>query len=42
MDQVLKYNILDFSAWEDETTFEAQFDKLLRGLRIFYEEEPKV
>ncbi len=39
MNQVKKYNILDFSAWQDESTFEAQFDKLLRGLRIFYEEE---
>ncbi len=39
MNQVKKYNILDFSAWENESTFEAQFDKLLRGLRIFYEEQ---
>ena len=38
-EQIEEYLILDFSAWEDRTTFEAQFDKLLRGLRIFYEEE---
>lgn len=30
---------ITLSAWEDRATFEAQFDKLLRGLRIFYEEE---
>ncbi len=37
--QIEKYNILDFSQWKDPATFEAQFDRLLRGLRIFYEPE---
>ena len=39
MNQVKKYNILDFFAWRDRSTFEAQFERLIRGLRIFYEEE---
>jgi uncharacterized protein YjbI with pentapeptide repeats len=36
MEQVMEYNILDFSAWEDGTTFEAKFAKLLNGLDLFY------
>jgi hypothetical protein len=32
MEQVMEYDILDFSAWEDETQFEAAFRKLLDGL----------
>ena len=39
MNQIKKYNILDFSAWQDEEIFEAQFERLIRGLRIFYEED---
>ncbi len=38
-EQIEEYLILDFSTWEDRATFDEQFDKLLRGLRIFYEEE---
>ncbi len=37
--QIEKYHILDFSQWQDATTFDTQFDKLLNGLRIFYEPE---
>jgi uncharacterized protein YjbI with pentapeptide repeats len=36
MEQVMKYNILDFSKWEDESVFEKQFRKLLDGLDLFY------
>ena len=28
----------NFSEWEDRLSFDRQFDKLVRGLRIFYEE----
>ena len=38
-EQIEEYMILDFSKWQDRSTFEQQFDRLLRGLRIFYEEE---
>lgn len=37
MDQVRKYNILDFSGWQDDGIMERQFEKLVRGLRLFYE-----
>ncbi len=37
--QIMKYNVLDFSEWQDSATFDTQFDRLLRGLRIFYEPE---
>ncbi len=36
MEQVMEYNILDFSKWEDESTFKAKFAKLLSGLDLFY------
>lgn len=36
MEQVMEYNILDFSKWEDESTFQAKFAKLLSGLDLFY------
>jgi hypothetical protein len=36
MEQVMEYNILDFSQWEDEGTFNAKFGKLLSGLDLFY------
>jgi uncharacterized protein YjbI with pentapeptide repeats len=36
MEQVMKYNILDFSRWEDKNVFEKQFGKLLDGLDLFY------
>ena len=29
-------NILDFSAWKTKA-FDGQFDKLLRGMKIYYE-----
>jgi uncharacterized protein YjbI with pentapeptide repeats len=36
MEQIMEYNILDFSGWEDKSTFEAKFAKLLSGLDLFY------
>lgn len=36
MNQVKKYNILDFSKWEDKDFFQIQFGKLLKGLNIYY------
>lgn len=36
MEQIMEYNILDFSKWENETEFEKQFKKLLDGLDLFY------
>lgn len=39
MSQVKKYNILDFSDWENHPFFENQMKKLLRGLKLFYGKE---
>jgi len=40
MEQVMEYNILPFSNWEDDSVFEDQFAKLLNGLDLFYK-KPK-
>ena len=37
-EQIEEYKVLDFSGWEEKATFETQFDRLIRGLKIFYEE----
>lgn len=36
MEQIMEYNILDFSAWEDDVKFERMFRKLIDGLQLFY------
>jgi hypothetical protein len=36
MDQIMEYNILDFSEWEDDVQFEGMFRKLIDGLELFY------
>ena len=36
MSQIKKYNILDFSGWETNTNFEKDFEKLAKGLDLFY------
>ena len=36
MEQVMEYNILDFSAWEDDGKFGNTFNKLIDGLGLFY------
>jgi hypothetical protein len=36
MEQVMEYNILNFSAWQDDGKFENTFNKLIDGLELFY------
>lgn len=36
MEQIMEYNILDFSGWEDDVKFEGMFRKLIDGLELFY------
>lgn len=36
MEQIMEYNILDFSAWEDNSKFDGIFRKLIDGLELFY------
>ena len=36
MEQVMEYNILDFSEWEDDSKFEDMFRRLIDGLELFY------
>ncbi len=36
MEQVMEYNILDFSSWERDTGFRRMFEKLIDGLELFY------
>ena len=36
MEQIKEYNILDFSSWQDSSTFASTFAKLLSGLDLFY------
>jgi hypothetical protein len=36
--QIEKYNILDFSKWQDEEEFARMFKRLIAGLDLFYKE----
>jgi hypothetical protein len=36
MEQIMEYNILDFSEWEDDVKFDGMFRKLIDGLELFY------
>ena len=36
MEQIMEYNILDFSAWQDDSQFDGMFRKLIDGLELFY------
>jgi hypothetical protein len=36
MEQVMEYNILDFSDWRNDETFRITFNKLIDGLELFY------
>ncbi len=36
MEQIMEYNILDFSAWQDDSKFDGTFRKLIDGLELFY------
>ena len=35
-EQVMNYNILDFSNWQDKSEFQKMFSRLLEGLNLFY------
>jgi len=35
----MDYSILDFSNWQDGDFFERQFNKLIEGLHIFYQDK---
>jgi hypothetical protein len=37
-EQIMEYNILDFSKWKDEEEFGKMFRKLIDGLDLFYKE----
>ena len=36
MEQIMEYNILDFSMWNDDDKFGTTFNKLIDGLELFY------
>jgi uncharacterized protein YjbI with pentapeptide repeats len=36
MEQIMEYNILDFSEWRDDRKFDAMFRRLIDGLELFY------
>jgi len=37
-EQIMEYNILDFSNWKDDAEFGRKFGKLVEGLDLFYKE----
>jgi len=36
MEQIMEYNILDFSIWKDDDKFEKMFVKLIDGVNLYY------
>jgi len=38
-EQIMEYNVLDFSKWKDEQEFGKMFRKLIDGLDLFYKEK---
>jgi uncharacterized protein YjbI with pentapeptide repeats len=36
MEQIMEYNILDFSGWRDDTKFDGMLRRLIEGLELFY------
>ena len=36
MEQIMEYNILDFSGWQDDSKFDGIFRRLIDGLELFY------
>lgn len=36
MEQIMEYNVLDFSEWQDDSQFDVMFRKLIDGLELFY------
>lgn len=41
MEQIMEYNILDFSKWEDDKFFKPVFNKMINGLDMFYKPNMK-
>jgi len=41
-EQIMEYNILDFSKWADEAKFGRMFEKMVDGLNLFYYKESAV
>lgn len=39
--QIKKYNVLDFSGWQEPAVFEGMFRRLLSGIHLFYGDEGK-
>lgn len=39
MEQIKKYNILDFSEWKDDEKFKRMFVRLIDGLNLYYKKE---
>jgi hypothetical protein len=36
IEQIMEYNILDFSEWQDDSKFDGMFRRLIDGLELFY------
>jgi hypothetical protein len=41
MEQIMEYNILDYSKWNDDKVFGQVFNKMLSGLDMFYKPDAK-
>ena len=41
MEQIMEYNILDYSKWNDDKAFGQVFNKMLSGLDMFYKPDAK-
>jgi uncharacterized protein YjbI with pentapeptide repeats len=39
IEQIMEYNILDFSIWKDDVKFTSMFRKLIDGLELFYKDK---
>lgn len=39
MEQVMEYNILDFSAWQEDSRFDDMFRRLVDGLNLYYQKK---
>jgi uncharacterized protein YjbI with pentapeptide repeats len=40
--QIMEYNIVDFSMWDKEGSFDSLFEKLHRGLHLYYKAPPNI
>lgn len=39
-EQIMEYHILDFSDWQDRSSLDRMFSRLINGLNLFYEKPP--